>query len=124
MEKQKIRLNDIEKRDPFKTPDGYFEQFAEDFMSRLPGIQPEPVKVVSLWEKVRPWIYMAAMFVGISLIVNLFTSTGNVGADYASSYSTKGFKLSSDADIEDYYDYYEEGMAEVYFDDVLAGLSE
>jgi hypothetical protein len=123
MEKQKIRLDDIEKCDPFKTPEGYFEQFAEDFLSRLPEVKPEPAKVISLWERTRPWLYMAAMFVGISLTIKMFTNVGNSTGKYE-SYAKNGLKLSSDADIEDFYDYYEDGMAKVYFDDIIAGLNE
>jgi hypothetical protein len=122
MGKEKIHLIDIEKRDPFVVPEGYFENFAAGFMSSLPERPVEKAKTISLWEKARPWMYMAAMFVGISLTVRLFTNVRNAGRFAA--YAEQGLNLQTDSEIEDYYDYYEDTMANVYFEDTMAGLSE
>ncbi|NLX67735.1 MAG: hypothetical protein GXZ19_13405, partial [Bacteroidales bacterium] len=59
------KLKAIDKTtNPFKVPDNYFAQFNEEIMNRLPEkeiVVPEPV---SIWDKVKPWVYLAAMFVG------------------------------------------------------------
>jgi hypothetical protein len=60
------------KKQPFKVPEGYFEQFHEQLMSQLP--EPEahataPAAPVSLMERIKPWLYMAAMFVGTIFMV-------------------------------------------------------
>lgn len=59
------------KENPFRTPEGYFEQFHEQLMASLPEMEPtaqEPVRV-SLFAHVKPWLYMAAMFVSTIFVV-------------------------------------------------------
>lgn len=54
------------KKGRFKAPEGYFEHFHEQLMESLPEPTPAPAPVtkVTLMQRVKPWIYMAAMFVG------------------------------------------------------------
>ena len=56
---------------PFKVPEGYFEHFHEQLMESLPESAPTPTPAtkVTLMERVKPWLYMAAMFVGIVFMV-------------------------------------------------------
>ena len=55
---------------PFKVPEGYFEQFHEQLMPNLPETKPAPTEVkVTLMTRIRPLLYMAAMFVGIVFMV-------------------------------------------------------
>lgn len=68
------KLNNIGKENPFKVPERYFENFSENLMSQLPEKESKEPQVISLWERVRPWMYMAAMFAGIVLMVNIFVS--------------------------------------------------
>ncbi|MCE5206486.1 MAG: hypothetical protein LLF80_10340 [Porphyromonadaceae bacterium] len=74
METKINKLKEIDKtKNPFKVPDNYFAQFNEEIMSRLPEkvyVAPRPVL---LWDKVKPWVYLAAMFVGIYFTVNFLT---------------------------------------------------
>lgn len=59
------------KENPFRTPEGYFEQFHEQLMTSLPEMDitdQEPVRV-SLFTHIKPWLYMAAMFVSTIFIV-------------------------------------------------------
>ncbi|MGL4851955.1 MAG: hypothetical protein ACRC3Z_04845 [Phocaeicola sp.] len=68
--------NDIRKKcgtdNPFSVPEGYFEQFAKEMMEKLPEkeIQEEPE--VTRWQKMKPWVYMAAMFCGMMFSIKLF----------------------------------------------------
>ena len=59
------------KENPFSTPEGYFEHFHEQLMQSLPEVRPEPAPAakVTLMARVKPWLYMAATFVGIIFIV-------------------------------------------------------
>ena len=59
------------KERPFKVPEGYFEHFHEQLMESLPESAPAsaPAAKITLMERVKPWLYMAAMFVGIVFIV-------------------------------------------------------
>lgn len=63
----------MQSRGAFKVPEGYFENLAERVMSQIPreeASQPERVVKVSFWKtelyaKLKPYIYMAAMFGGL-----------------------------------------------------------
>ena len=59
------------KKNSFKVPEGYFEQFHEQLMSRLPEATPEaaPEAKIPLMTRIKPLLYMAAMFVGIIFMV-------------------------------------------------------
>ena len=56
---------------PFKVPEGYFEHFHEQLMESLPESTPAPAPAakVTLMERIKPWLYMAAMFAGIVFMV-------------------------------------------------------
>lgn len=58
---------------PFSVPDHYFEDFSRNLMTKLPEKEPLPLpEEPTLWQRVKPWIYMAAMFCGIMLSVRVF----------------------------------------------------
>lgn len=63
-------------------PEGYFDSFAERMMAQLPADEPKIVELPrrGLWATVRPYVYMAAMFAGIWLMMNMFTWFGPVKA--------------------------------------------
>ena len=54
---------------PFNVPESYFDNLTDEIMSKLPEKEniPEMEKDISTWTKIRPWIYMVAMFVSILL---------------------------------------------------------
>jgi hypothetical protein len=122
MKKNNIKLDSIEKKDPFKIPENYFENFVADIMSKLPDRPVEQPKVISLWERVQPWIYMAAMFAGIALIINLFADKPDDRQERESIYASNGLNLNSLNDIEDFYRYYEDELIKVVYDDTVKGL--
>lgn len=68
---------------PFQVPDGYFEQLTSKIMERLPEKEPAgvPERQPSLWDKVKPLIYMAAMFAGAALIIRVALSDRVAGSD-------------------------------------------
>ena len=58
---------------PFRVPDHYFENFTLELMNKLPEKDPMPLmSEPTLWERVKPWLYMTAMFCGIMLSVKVF----------------------------------------------------
>ncbi len=61
------------KNNPFTGPEGYFEQFTQQLMAQLPE-QEMPVEVprVTTWQRVRPLLYMAALFCGFLLTFRTF----------------------------------------------------
>lgn len=81
-------LKKVGKENGFRVPDGYFENLTSEVMSRLPEketpvfIKKEPTK----WEKVKPWLYMTAMFAGAALIIRVASAdrvpaTDNIAMD-------------------------------------------
>lgn len=69
-------LDKVGRNDGFRVPDGYFEAFAARMEACLPRREWEDrgPRVVprSFWQKVRPYIYMAAMFVGVWMMMHVF----------------------------------------------------
>ena len=71
MKEEKQLIAQCGKKQPFKVPEGYFEQFHEQLMSSLPKTTPKPAPAtkVTLMARIKPWLYMAAMFVGTIFVV-------------------------------------------------------
>lgn len=64
MEDSKLKEK-IGKTNPFKVPDGYFESFTDKLMEQLPDIPVSQTQEITTWQRVKPWVYMAAMFGGL-----------------------------------------------------------
>lgn len=63
----------VGKGNAFKVPEGYFENLTSEVMDKLPE-QKEPafeVKEPTRWDKLKPFFYMAAMFIGAALIIRV-----------------------------------------------------
>lgn len=60
-------------------PDGYFEDFGRRMMERIPTevpVQESEVLPRSIWDRIRPYVYLAAMFAGVWLMMNIFSFAG------------------------------------------------
>ena len=53
-----VQLEGGAKRNPFKTPEGYFDHLAERTMDCLPDANPK--RTAKVW-RLRPWLYAAAI---------------------------------------------------------------
>ncbi len=78
MEKNGTKLNEIGRKHGMKVPENYFADFSEKMMEQLPERELPVAEPVTLWMRVRPWIYMAAMFAGIWLMMKMFTTISSV----------------------------------------------
>lgn len=58
----------------FKIPENYFEQFSENVMTKLPN---QELKVISLWDRNKKWIYGAAAIIVLSLAIPLANQLQN-----------------------------------------------
>lgn len=68
MKIQQFNIKD-KKKNPFRVPEGYMEGLTDQIMARLPECpQQKETKVVSMADKIRPWLYLAASFIGLLLI--------------------------------------------------------
>lgn len=59
------------KKSPFTTPEGYFESFTEKLMEQLPEKETISTPEISMWERVKPWVYMVAMFCGLMFSIRM-----------------------------------------------------
>lgn len=74
MKEEDYILNKVGKGNPFRTPEGYFENLTSEIMNSLPEKDYSEIdQPVSLWVKVRPLLYLAAFFAGAALILRMGT---------------------------------------------------
>lgn len=78
-------LKQLGKDSGFKVPENYFDNFCDNLMEQLPEVTiTDTTAKPNLWVRVRPFVYMAAMFAGVWLMMTVFnqfngTSTsGNI----------------------------------------------
>ena len=83
MKEEDILLKKLGKEDSFKVPDGYFENLTSEMMNKLPEKEKVVFKEepVSTWTRLKPLLYMAAMFVGAALIIRVASSDRKSVAD-------------------------------------------
>lgn len=77
METKKQTLADIGNNVPFKVPENYFSEVNEKIMASLPEKEAPVIQHISMWDKAKPWLYMAAMFLGLFFTTKLLITTTN-----------------------------------------------
>ena len=86
MKEEDYILKKIGKDNHFQAPEGYFENFTSEMMSRLPEIDyTQSEAEVSAWERIKPWVYMAAVFVGAAFILRLGGMITKQNPDYVAA---------------------------------------
>lgn len=70
--KEKELLDRFGRENHWQVPEGYFESFAEKMMENLPEQQAPRFVEMTRWQKLKPYVYLAAMFAGIWLMMNVF----------------------------------------------------
>lgn len=69
-------LEKVNRNDGMTVPDGYFDDFAARMAASLPEREWEKpssrVMPRSFWQKVRPYVYLAAMFMGVWCMMKMF----------------------------------------------------
>ena len=111
MEPNKKTLSDISNKIPFKVPENYFSQLNETIMAKLPEKEVPVIRKVSLWDKAKPWAYMAAMFLGLLFTVKVLTTNTQTRSSNKNTASTSISQQDywSDVEIseEEFFDYIE-----------------
>lgn len=102
-------------------PEGYFDDFRRRMMEVLPETAPAPAAPArrSKWQIIRPYVYMAAMFTGIYLMMNIFSLTSGFKAvsqpEFADVVNDQTLAYVDDYislnDIDLYDDLYEAGIS-------------
>ena len=88
MKKELNNLEHLKGNNPFKVPEGYFENFTSQIMSQLPEKTYEPPKKVAKLDRIRPWLYMAAVFAGLVFFFKAVVGLGDSSENLANTDST------------------------------------
>lgn len=73
MKQEEQLISKFGKDSGFKVPEGYFSDLEQRIMSSLPPYPQTSGKVeISRWQRVKPYVYLAAMFCGIWLMMKVF----------------------------------------------------
>ncbi len=107
MDENKNILDKINRKSGMTVPDNYFADFAEKMMQNLPEKQ-EPIiaKPPTLWQRVRTYVYLAAMFAGIWCMVKMVnligSSTPGTPASFVQSEQILAQAIEDESFISDY----------------------
>jgi len=105
---EKYRIDELRDRQPFRVPDRYFEDFTDDLMRRLPKKTVADTKVISFYDRIKPWLYMAAMFIGVIVLFKVFNKTSEISKD-ANTGILSAIKVDIDeTEDDDFLEYIEE----------------
>lgn len=103
-------LSRIDRRSGMTVPDGYFDDFARRMAASLPEQEWERAGDASaeerrrpLWQIVRPYVYMAAMFMGIWLMMNMFDHIRPSASLSVESSPVLAEAVGNDAFINEYF---------------------
>lgn len=86
--KEEVLNKKMSKENPFRVPEGYFESFSERIMQQLPSAPEtettekplqtpvetsyDTVRPVNLFTRIKPYLYLAAMFAGLYFGIYVF----------------------------------------------------
>lgn len=73
MKEEEKLIDRYGRKGPWTVPDGYFETVRIEIASKLPEYPAKPVAAsMSVWQRVKPYVYLAAMFAGIWCMMKVF----------------------------------------------------
>ena len=116
MKQEQQLISKYGKDSGFKVPEGYFAHLQQNIMESLPPYPETEKKIeMSRWQRVKPYVYLAAMFCGIWLMMKVFhTATGPISTsldnppealvelfDYDYDYDTRYMSNNLDFDLDD-----------------------
>ena len=74
-------LDELKGQNPFKVPKGYMEGLTEQIMAGIPDVSHVETKVISLRDRIRPWLYLAAAFAGLLILFKVFFNPASQDTD-------------------------------------------
>lgn len=80
MKEEEKLLREVGRDTGFRVPEGYFDDFQKRMEVKLPPYPAKPLaEKLSTWKRISPYIYLAAMFCGIWLMMKMFTDLSGAG---------------------------------------------
>lgn len=99
-------LDKISRKDGLTVPPGFFDNFAKEMEAKLPpraALETSAPPKRTLWHTVRPYVYMAAMFMGVWCMLSLFTKfTGTPDKFNIEANPELATAVSNERFVEDY----------------------
>lgn len=103
-------LSRIDRRSGMTVPEGYFDDFARRMAASLPEQEWERAAGESVaaprrsvWQIVRPYVYLAAMFMGVWLMMNMFDHIRPSASLSVESSPVLAEAVGNDAFINEYF---------------------
>ena len=130
MNKKENTLDRLKGKQPFRVPDGYMEGLTNRIMESLPEPPVMEAESVSLVERIRPWLYLAAVFAGMGLFFKAIIGVDSASEDTLSdtllvrsevpSASLEAIESEAAQEEADYLEYIEERYADYLLRESLA----
>ena len=130
MNKKENTLDRLKGTQPFRVPDGYMEGLTNRIMESLPEPPVMEAESVSLVERIRPWLYLAAVFAGMGLFFKAIIGVDSAREDTLSdtllvrsevpSASLEAIESEAAQEEADYLEYIEERYANYLLRESLA----
>ena len=130
MNKKENTLDRLKGKQPFRVPDGYMEGLTNRIMESLPEPPVMEAESVSLVERIRPWLYLAAVFAGMGLFFKAIIGVDSAREDTLSdtllvrsdvpSASLVAIESEAAQEEADYLEYIEERYANYLLRESLA----
>ena len=130
MNKKENTLDRLKGKQPFRVPDGYMEGLTNRIMESLPEPPVMEAESVSLVERIRPWLYLAAVFAGMGLFFKAIIGVDSAREDTLSdtllvrsevpSASLEAIESEATQEEADYLEYIEERYANYLLRESLA----
>ncbi|MDR2120391.1 MAG: hypothetical protein LBP64_05905 [Tannerella sp.] len=107
MEPKQNKLEELKAENPFRVPEGYMEGLASRIMSKIPEDEPKKeTKILSLNERIRPLLYLAAVFIGLiflfRVIINPATSENDTWRGESEPVQESGRMTDEDEEYLEY----------------------
>ena len=127
------KLDALKGKQPFRVPEGYMAGLTNQIMDRLPELpKEEEPQSVSLMDRLRPWLYLAAVFIGMGLyfrvIVDADKSVNQASVDSllvqseVSEAAVEAIDADISADDADYLEYIEDQYNDYLLQESLTDL--
>ncbi len=126
MKTEQNNLEQLKGKNPFSVPQGYMEGLTSQIMNQLPDKPDAREKQISMLDRIRPWLYMAAVFAGLGLffkaIVGIQQKEENVSNPLIVKTAVPSESLVAIQAEEDqeYLEYLEERYTDYLFDQEMA----
>ena len=130
MNKKETTLDRLKGKQPFRVPDGYMEGLTNRIMESLPEPPVMEAESVSLVERIRPLLYLAAVFAGMGLFFKAIIGVDSAREDTLSdtllvrsevpSASLEAIESEAAQEEADYLEYIEERYANYLLRESLA----